>query len=445
MFRMNRNRAGACGQSRDRRLAGLRLVGVFGAVVLALAVFSAAASACIRPHKTIWTGTYTGPRQTGTFESLVVAEPEEGESGEIPFHGQSAFKGTFEDTFPEAFTGSYGGFERCEGEEVFHADLEGTVGAEKVVSEVSYQGLAVGPEASGTYLSSEGESGTWTASLYSTIESAGTVPGELEMVNPSESTAEELTTAPAPSGLPEGVVAPVGSVSYQVSGVEPGATVDVSFKLPTGSRPTGAYKYVSGGYVLYPADKTKIDGEVITLEITDNGPYDENPTPGIVSDPVVFVAPAPKAVCTGDTGTVSLKPGLTDTPAVQTMKIKGNLTGCSGEGFTEAGYTATLTTKTAVSCSILKEPGELSSGSAKFKWTPKAKPSTATFGLPLTETPNVDVSGALTEGTNSPLAFSSLASEKFTGGSTCGEAVEAKKAKAVKKGTIEGSTFDFVE
>ena len=36
-----------------------------------------------------------------------------------------------------------------------------------------------------------------------------------------------------------------------------------------------------------------------------------------------------KAICTGDGGTVKLSPGLTGTPAVQTMKVKGNLLGAA--------------------------------------------------------------------------------------------------------------------
>ena len=83
--------------------------------------------------------------------------------------------------------------------------------------------------------------------------------------------------------------------------------------------------------------------------------------------------------CTGDTGTVTLSPGLTNTAAVQTMKIKGTLTGCAGTPFTGAKYTATLKTGGLVSCAVLKTGGEPAAGAAKYKWTPKAKASTGTF------------------------------------------------------------------
>jgi len=146
----------------------------------------------------------------------------------------------------------------------------------------------------------------------------------------------------------------------------------------------------------------------------------------------------PKAVCTTNTGTITLSPGLTNTAAVQTMKIKGTLTGCAGESFTGAMYTATLKTAGPVSCPVLKGAGELASGAAKYKWTPKAKPSTTTGTLEmlLTETPSAALSGELTAGLFSPLTLSGKTSMTFTGGPTCG-------TKAVKKGNLTGTTVGF--
>ena len=125
------------------------------------------------------------------------------------------------------------------------------------------------------------------------------------------------------------------------------------------------------------------------------------------------------------------------------MKIKGSYTGCTGETFTGASYTATLKTAGPVSCSVQTGAGEPATGAAKFKWAPKAKPSTGTVSLPLTETPGVALSGALTGGTYPPLSLSGTVSEKFTSGSACGVPVGKKAAKAVKKGTFEGSTVAF--
>jgi hypothetical protein len=152
-----------------------------------------------------------------------------------------------------------------------------------------------------------------------------------------------------------------------------------------------------------------------------------------------------KATCTSNTGTITLSPGVTNTAAIQTAKIKGTLTGCTGDAFTEVSYTAKLKTAGPLSCSMLNGEGEMASGTAKFKWTPKTKPtsSTATLGVFLTETAPVALSGAVSAGPHSPLTLSGKTSETFTGGPTCGVADGTKKAKAVKKGTFTGTTVAF--
>ena len=146
-----------------------------------------------------------------------------------------------------------------------------------------------------------------------------------------------------------------------------------------------------------------------------------------------------KALCATNTGTIKLSPGLTNTAAVQTMKIKGTLSGCTGEPFTSVAYKATLKTTGMVGCPVLKGTGELASGAASFKWTPKTKPSktTGTLGMLLTETPSAALSGELTAGPFSPLTLSGKTSITFTGGSTCGG------TKAVTKGTFTSTTVAF--
>jgi YVTN family beta-propeller protein len=144
------------------------------------------------------------------------------------------------------------------------------------------------------------------------------------------------------------------------------------------------------------------------------------------------------SICTGDAGTVTLSPGLTDTAAVQTMKIKGTLMGCAGTPFTGATYTATLKTAGPVSCSVLKTAGEPAAGASKYKWTPKAKASTGTLSMPLTETPEIAFSADVTGGSYSPMTLAGTATESYTGGATCDEKAGKKAAKAVKKGTFSG-------
>ena len=119
------------------------------------------------------------------------------------------------------------------------------------------------------------------------------------------------------------------------------------------------------------------------------------------------------------------------------MKIKGTLTGCSGTPFTGATYTATLRTAGPVSCSVLTGAGETATGAAKYKWTPKAKASTGTLSMPLTETPEIAFSGEVTSGSYAPLTLTGTATESYTGGATCGEKVGKKASESSQEGHVQ--------
>jgi alpha-tubulin suppressor-like RCC1 family protein len=152
----------------------------------------------------------------------------------------------------------------------------------------------------------------------------------------------------------------------------------------------------------------------------------------------VYVAILIRTRCTTNTGSVTLSPGLSGTPALQTMKIKGTLAGCVGEPVTAVTYTAMLKTAGPVACSVLKAAGETATGAATYKWTPKAKASNGTLNMLLTETSGVALSGEVSGGLYSPLTLSGTVSESYAGGSTCGQS-----SKAVKKGTFSGSAVSF--
>jgi YVTN family beta-propeller protein len=151
------------------------------------------------------------------------------------------------------------------------------------------------------------------------------------------------------------------------------------------------------------------------------------------------------AECTSNSGTITLKPGLTNTPSVQNVTIKGSLEGCTGEPFTKATYTASMKTPHPVSCAVLEqeEPVE---GPAKFKWTPKAKASTGRLATALFENETIGMFGEVSTGPYSPLTFTSEEMiEAFSGGGQCGESHGKKAAKAVTKGTFEGATVSLDE
>ena len=137
--------------------------------------------------------------------------------------------------------------------------------------------------------------GTWNGSIYAAGESEGTQPGVVDLRNPAGSEASSLSIEPVnPALLPAGVVAPAGAVSFSLGEVAHGGTIDVTLELPAGSEPTAVYKWTGSEYRLYPAEKVKISGDEITLELTDNeAPWDEDPELGVIRDPVVPVHAQP--------------------------------------------------------------------------------------------------------------------------------------------------------
>jgi hypothetical protein len=142
--------------------------------------------------------------------------------------------------------------------------------------------------------------------------------------------------------------------------------------------------------------------------------------------------------CTSITGTVKLSHGLSAVPAVQTMKVKGTLSGCTGEPFTQSNYSATAKTAGPVSCSVLSAGSEAATGGAKYKWTPNARHShgSGTLSMLLAETSSVALSGEVMTGSYAPRSLAGSVSESYAGAATCG-------AKTVKKGTLSGSAISF--
>ncbi len=164
--------------------------------------------------------------------------------------------------------------------------------------------------------------------------------------------------------------------------------------------------------------------------------------------------PPPSAfeLCTGDEGTIKLAPGLSETPHVQALTVKGRLSGCEGRAAVEsAGYVDHLVTREALSCSALAslsaEP-ETAEVSLALRWAPSAVGvSHGTLIFPLTEAGSVRLSGTLEAG---PFAapepiLGGTVTESFTGGPTCGLAEGKKKPKAVKTGVFSGSELEIGE
>lgn len=153
--------------------------------------------------------------------------------------------------------------------------------------------------------------------------------------------------------------------------------------------------------------------------------------------------------CEQNSGTIKLSPGLSETPQVQDITIKGALSGCDGPAEpTGATYVAHLKTTEEVTCSTLSslsaEP-TTTSVSLVVKWSPKgAGNSHGTLVLPLTEAGG-SFGGTVEGGPFSGVhdVFASSLSESFAGGATCGVPPAKGKAKPVKSGAFATSAVEI--
>ncbi len=158
----------------------------------------------------------------------------------------------------------------------------------------------------------------------------------------------------------------------------------------------------------------------------------------------VSTAPASAAggtICNGNSGSIKLSPGLEEVAHVQTITIKGTLSGCTGSTVTGATYVAQLKTTNAVNCSALASAGEAATGSIVIKWSPKGQGnSQGTLTMPLTASTGVSMTGKLGHGLYEQLGLYDPVSQSYTG--PCGGSGKGKKkAKKVKDGTLTGSNF----
>jgi hypothetical protein len=153
--------------------------------------------------------------------------------------------------------------------------------------------------------------------------------------------------------------------------------------------------------------------------------------------------------CEQNSGTIKLSPGLSETPQVQSITVKGELKGCEGPAEpSEGSYVAHLKTTEEVTCSTLTSiSSEPTTTPVSFavKWSPKAAgTSHGTFVLPLSEIEG-SLQGTLEGGpfaTQQKLSAPSLY-ESFAGGPTCGTPPAKGKAKPVKSGTFSTGTVEI--
>ena len=98
-------------------------------------------------------------------------------------------------------------------------------------------------------------------------------------------TSVSATAVPASPPPPASALFPVGLLGFQIDNVAT-PSVDVHLLLPTGTATTTFFKLQNGAYVDATA-AVQVNGNDVTLTLVDNGPFDTNPTTGVITDPLL--------------------------------------------------------------------------------------------------------------------------------------------------------------
>ncbi len=173
---------------------------------------------------------------------------------------------------------------------------------------------------------------------YARVTSAGASGGTVEIASPPETTLSAVSDEQAKeAGLPEGAVAVVGSVSYTVSGLTAGGSINVTMQLPPGSEPTNVFKLINGSYVDVTSLAT-ISGNTITLHLTDGGLGDaDGVANGVIVDPVVPVHITKHSQAISFTSTAPSSPNIGSVYAVAASATSGLPVSFSIDGSSTAG------------------------------------------------------------------------------------------------------------
>ena len=165
-------------------------------------------------------------------------------------------------------------------------------------------------------------------------------------------------------------------------------------------------------------------------------------------------ASADTTTCTAE-GSVKLSPGLSESPQVQNIQIKGTLKGCSGEESEEikgGGFRLHAKTAAPVTCKALTEGAATNGEDLKLKWMPKPKAgsqSQGTASITLIEGAGA-LSGSITSGPFAEDEVTGSLTQAYGNGPSCGQGTvnphngKVKKGKKVNKGKFSG-TVSIVE
>ncbi len=107
---------------------------------------------------------------------------------------------------------------------------------------------------------------------------------------------EPISSSSLPTTPPPGSY-PLGFFSWDITGFAPATSVTITVTSPTPLHPQSHYfKLIGNAWVAVPVT---VSGNTMTFSISDNGPFDGNPTTGVISDPAAIADPTSGRVTGG--------------------------------------------------------------------------------------------------------------------------------------------------
>jgi hypothetical protein len=118
-------------------------------------------------------------------------------------------------------------------------------------------------------------------------QTVSTVDGSSATLTTQTGSLTNLSNSAAPSGLPRSLKMPLGQFGFQLDGVPSGGTATLTLVVDANKRAGGFFKQnETNQWVNLASSVNTLGGKTsITFQITDNGPYDRDPTLGRIVDP----------------------------------------------------------------------------------------------------------------------------------------------------------------
>jgi hypothetical protein len=133
-----------------------------------------------------------------------------------------------------------------------------------------------------------------------------TTSGGAVTIAPSAGGVTNAQTTAQPANAPTNVTYPFGWMAYNVTGLTPGASVQVTLTLPAGAAPTGYEKCENGTCTALSSSVLSINGNTLVLTLTDGGFGDAD---GVANGTIVD----PGAPTVASTTSTSTSPSPTST------------------------------------------------------------------------------------------------------------------------------------